>query len=311
MRRTCWPSSACASRRTPTRPRPPPCSRPRCTIRSAARSPSRATVGVNVASDALANLSSGGRHRRRAGHRRRGLRRRLLDHAGAQPRLRDEIADLAARPAAQPALASSRRWSDGFELSEASNTPVMLMVRIRVLPRARAASPPATTQAAAAGREGAWPSRAAISTASCCRPMSYHPRAGEDREPLAGGGRNSSASTSSTNIFGPQRRPHRHRRAGRHVQRRHPRAAAPRACRSSTATPTIPLYVLNVTYPLVADEFLAFCARQGRRAGGRGRPARLSSSRRFARDALQGRRARSRLHGKDMLADGRANTPAR
>ena len=43
------------------------------------------------------------RDRRRADHRRRGLRRRLVDHAGAQPRLRDEVADLAARPAAQPA----------------------------------------------------------------------------------------------------------------------------------------------------------------------------------------------------------------
>jgi DNA-binding MarR family transcriptional regulator len=54
-----------------------------------------------------------GRHRRRAGHRGRGLRRRLLDHAGAQPRLRDEVAVLAAGPAPEPALASSRRWATG------------------------------------------------------------------------------------------------------------------------------------------------------------------------------------------------------
>ena len=70
----------------------------------------KSTVGTNVASDALANLASGRRHRRRADHRRRGLRRRLLDHAGAQPRLRDEIADLAARPAAEPALDRAARW---------------------------------------------------------------------------------------------------------------------------------------------------------------------------------------------------------
>ena len=50
------------------------------------------------------------RHRRRADHRRRGLRRRLLDHAGAQPRLRDEIADLAARPAPEPAVDRAARW---------------------------------------------------------------------------------------------------------------------------------------------------------------------------------------------------------
>ncbi len=43
-------------------------------------------------------------HRRRADHRGRGLRRRLLDHAGAQPRLRDEEPDLAARPAPEPAV---------------------------------------------------------------------------------------------------------------------------------------------------------------------------------------------------------------
>ena len=71
----------------------------------------KSTVGTNVASDALANLASGGVHRRRADHRRRGLRRRLVDHAGAQPRLRDEVADLAARSAAQPAVASCRRSS--------------------------------------------------------------------------------------------------------------------------------------------------------------------------------------------------------
>ena len=39
---------------------------------------------------------------RRHDHRRRGLWRRLLDHAGAEPCLRHEVADLAPRPAAQP-----------------------------------------------------------------------------------------------------------------------------------------------------------------------------------------------------------------
>ncbi len=73
----------------------------------------------------------GRRHRRRADHRRRGLRRRLLDHAGAQPRLRDEVADVAARSAARTCRRSSRTVEDGFELSEVSNTPVMLEVRIR------------------------------------------------------------------------------------------------------------------------------------------------------------------------------------
>ena len=63
----------------------------------------KSTVGTNVASDALSNLASAGVQGRRADRARRGLRRGLLDHPGAQPRLRDEVADVAARPAAEPA----------------------------------------------------------------------------------------------------------------------------------------------------------------------------------------------------------------
>ena len=48
-------------------------------------------------------------HRRRPDHRRRGLRRGLLDHAGAQPRLCHEIPDLAARSAARPRKHRARR----------------------------------------------------------------------------------------------------------------------------------------------------------------------------------------------------------
>ena len=48
------------------------------------------------------------RDRRRARHHRRGLWRRLLDHAGARPRLRHEIADVAARSAAEPAVDRAR-----------------------------------------------------------------------------------------------------------------------------------------------------------------------------------------------------------
>ncbi len=46
----------------------------------------------------------GRRAGRRAHHRGRRLRRGLVDHAGAQPRLRDEVADVAARSPPQPAL---------------------------------------------------------------------------------------------------------------------------------------------------------------------------------------------------------------
>ncbi len=57
----------------------------------------KSTVGTNVASDALSNLASagvkGGAHHRA----RRRLRRGRQHHAGAHPRLRHEVADVAAR----------------------------------------------------------------------------------------------------------------------------------------------------------------------------------------------------------------------
>ena len=67
---------------------------------------------------------------RRAHHRRRGLRRGRQRHPGAHARLRAEVLAVADRPAARPADAGAR-VEKGFELSEASNTPVILELRIR------------------------------------------------------------------------------------------------------------------------------------------------------------------------------------
>ena len=124
----------------------------------------------------------GRRHRRRADHRRRGLRRRLLDHAGAQPRLRDEVADLAARPAAEPALHRRRRSKHGFELSRGqSNTPVMLELRIRachVHGQFIARRQPRARLHACARR---WRTRGATSSRIVLPPASFAARAGEDR----------------------------------------------------------------------------------------------------------------------------------
>ena len=64
----------------------------------------KSPVGTNVASDGLSNISSSRRHRRRDDHPRRRLRRGRQRHSGAQPRLRDEVVDVAARPAAEPHL---------------------------------------------------------------------------------------------------------------------------------------------------------------------------------------------------------------
>lgn len=63
-------------------------------------------------------------------HRGRGLWRRLLHHARAQPRFCDEVANLDAGPTSESAQYCGC-GQKGFELSEASNTPVMLQLRIR------------------------------------------------------------------------------------------------------------------------------------------------------------------------------------
>ena len=70
----------------------------------------KSTVGTNVASDALANVASGGVTGGALIIIGRGLRRRLLHHAGAHARLRHEVADLAARSAAESAE-HRRAWS--------------------------------------------------------------------------------------------------------------------------------------------------------------------------------------------------------
>ena len=91
----------------------------------------KSTAGTNVASDALSNLSSSGVTRGRADHPGGGLRRGLLDHAGAQPRLRDEVAVVADGPAAEFCRRSSGWWNRGSRCRRRPAPPVMLEVRIR------------------------------------------------------------------------------------------------------------------------------------------------------------------------------------
>ncbi len=69
----------------------------------------KSTVGTNVASDALANLASGGVTGGALDRCRRRLWRRLQHHAGALPCVRHEVADVAARSAAQSAFDRTRR----------------------------------------------------------------------------------------------------------------------------------------------------------------------------------------------------------
>ena len=111
----------------------------------------------------------GRRDRRRAGHRRRGLRRRLVDHAGAQPRVRDEVADLAARPAAQPAVASSHAVKHGLRALGGQPHAGDAAAAHPRLPRARPVRRRPTTAPPASRCATRWTTRGATSAASCCR----------------------------------------------------------------------------------------------------------------------------------------------
>ena len=108
------------------------------------------------------------RDRRRADHRRRGLRRRLLDHAGAQPRLRDEVADLAARSAPQPALDRAGRGEGLRAVGSLQHAGDAGAAHPR-LPCLRQLHRRATMRGRTSPSRTRWRSRCATPTASCCR----------------------------------------------------------------------------------------------------------------------------------------------
>ena len=89
----------------------------------------KSPVGTNVASDGLSNIVVR-RHRRRDDHSRRRLRRGRQRHPGAQPRLRDEVVDVAARPAAEPDL-DRQSGRKRFRTVGSVELHVMMQVRIR------------------------------------------------------------------------------------------------------------------------------------------------------------------------------------
>ena len=221
----------------------------------------KSTVGTNVASDALANLASAGV--------KGGALIILGEDYGEGASIMQERTHAFAMKSQmwlldpRPHLPDIvRAVEQGFELSEASNTPVMLMLRIRachVYGRFTAQGQP---------QAGVLGGRCAGAAAARLRP--HHSAAvdvcageGEDRAALAG-------------------RAALHRRA--RPERIHRRASVPTSasslqgglynntlralellgCADAFGTSRVPLYVLNVTYPLVADEWVRFCS--GKRA---------------------------------------------
>ena len=97
----------------------------------------KSIVGTNVAADALVEPFLARRDRRRADRGRRGLRRRCERDPGAHARLRAQVDDADARPAARSCRTWCAWWKRAFALSEASNMPAHAGAAHPRLPRAR------------------------------------------------------------------------------------------------------------------------------------------------------------------------------
>ena len=201
--------------------------------------------------------------RRRADHRRRGLRRGLVDHAGAQPRLRDEVADLAARPAPEPA--GDRRGGEaGLRAVGGEPHAGDAGAAHPRLPRARPvhrAAQPARRRSRSTRR---WPRRRATSSRIVLPPASFvhERRRSSERWPAAV----RFIEERKLNEFFARRR--RRDDIGIIVQGGNyntvMRALERLGLADVYGSSQVPLYVMNVAYPVIESEVLRFCA--GKRA---------------------------------------------
>ncbi|MDO5641604.1 MAG: indolepyruvate ferredoxin oxidoreductase subunit alpha [Paracoccus sp. (in: a-proteobacteria)] len=216
----------------------------------------KGSVGVNVASDALANLASSGVTG--------GALVIVGEDYGEGSSIMQERSHAFAMKSQfwlldpRPNLPSiTKAVSDGFDLSEATNTPVMLMVRIRSCHVTgsficRDNKPPAFTvkDALAAPRSD--------SARVVLPPMSYVHEQDKikNRWPAAEAFIRERALNER---FGPASAP-----VGIVLQggmyNGVIRALQHLGLADIYGNTQVPLYVLNVTYPLISDEFLDFCA---------------------------------------------------
>ncbi|NOR31073.1 MAG: indolepyruvate ferredoxin oxidoreductase [Sulfitobacter sp.] len=212
-------------------------------------------VGVNVASDALANLSSSGVTG--------GALVIVGEDYGEGSSIMQERSHAFAMKSQfwmldpRPNLPSiTKAVKDGFELSEASNTPVMLMVRIRSCHvtgsfETRDNVPPPLTVRDALSAPRSDFARVVLP------PMSYlHEQDKiQNRWPAA---EKFIVENNLNEVFGPERA-----LLGIVVQGGMYNAVVRALQRLGLAdiygNSDVPLYVLNVTYPLVKDEFDQFC----------------------------------------------------
>lgn len=255
----------------------------------------KGAVGVNVASDALANLSSSGVTG--------GALVIVGEDYGEGSSIMQERSDVVARKSQywmldpRPNLPSIvKAVGDGFALSEASNTPVMLMVRIRACHVTGSFAcrdnrpPPLSVREALANPQRDF-SRVVLP------PMSYAHEQDKvtRRRPAA------EAYIRAHGLnerFGPA-----DGRVGIVMQGGMYNGVIRALQRLGLADlhgeSAVPLLVLNVTYPLVQDELLEFCA--GKDAVlmvEEGQPALIEDQ---IAAILYRAGAGVRLHGKDML----------
>jgi len=213
-------------------------------------------VGVNVASDALANLSSSGVTGGAlviVGED-YGEGSSIMQERSHGFAMKSQFWMLDPRPNL-PCI--TKAVKDGFELSEASNTPVMLMVRIRSCHVTGSFEtkdnqrPPLTVAEAAANPRSDF-NRVVLP------PMSYlHEKDKiENRWPAA---EKFIRDNKLNEVFGPEKAP-----LGIVVQGGMYNSVIRALQRLGLADihgeTEVPLYVLNVTYPLLKDEFDDFCA---------------------------------------------------
>jgi indolepyruvate ferredoxin oxidoreductase alpha subunit len=216
----------------------------------------KGSVGVNVASDALANLASSGVTG--------GAMIIVGEDYGEGSSIMQERTHAFAMKSQfwlldpRPNLPSIVRMvSDGFELSEASNTPVMLMVRIRSCHVTGSFACRDNRRPELTVREALSEPRSDFSRV-VLPPMSYAHEQDKinNRWPAA---EKFVRERGLNEFFGPDKAP-----LGIVVQGGMYNGVIRALQRLGLADihgeTDIPLYVLNVTYPLISGEFLEFCA---------------------------------------------------
>ena len=218
----------------------------------------KSTAGTNVAADALSNLSSGGVT---GGAliiigEDYGEGSSIMQERSHAYALKSQIWLLDPRPNL-PTLV--RMVEEGFALSEASNTPVMLEVRIRTCHVhgqfvAKDNQKPKFTLREALENPVRDVNRIVLPPASFLHEKEKLERRRAAIEFVK--------ERKLNEIFGPRPRRRRHRHAGRHVQTM--RALEYLGLADGYGDSAVPLYVLNVAYPLIEDELVGFCA--GKRA---------------------------------------------